>query len=135
MPSRLHQFLSYEDFIEGINLTSNNMDESSLTYRIEDGIFKRLCSVAENNNFDDPQEKRTTHFLRPIALETSGRCHWVSQAMTLKQRFTTLASITISSLQDGGTELTAIGLNRDEIDVKFEGMANFHAMAMKRLSN
>ncbi|MFN0292509.1 AAA family ATPase [Pedobacter helvus] len=43
-----HQSYSYEDFIEGIK---PNLEETEgeISYKIEDGIFKRLCMQAENN--------------------------------------------------------------------------------------
>ncbi|WP_316807312.1 McrB family protein [Pedobacter agri] len=43
-----HQSYSYEDFMEGIK---PNLEEGSsdISYKIEDGVFKRLCKKAENN--------------------------------------------------------------------------------------
>jgi hypothetical protein len=43
-----HQSLSYEDFIEGIKPVEPNEeeDERELTYAVEDGLFKRLCTEA-----------------------------------------------------------------------------------------
>ena len=50
-----HQSYSYEEFIEGIRpVMDNSVDpDNNITYRIEDGIFKRICGRAsrdpENN--------------------------------------------------------------------------------------
>lgn len=41
-----HQSLSYEDFIEGIKPIEPSSEEEELTYAVEDGIFKRLCTEA-----------------------------------------------------------------------------------------
>lgn len=39
-----HQSMSYEDFIEGIKpVLGQEVSEDNISYRIEDGIFKRLC--------------------------------------------------------------------------------------------
>ena len=43
-----HQSYSYEDFIEGIKPILNN-DDGQIGYRIEDGIFKKLCQDAKND--------------------------------------------------------------------------------------
>ena len=48
-----HQSFSYEDFVEGIRPEVENEDESGISYRIKDGIFKEMCKKAaldpENN--------------------------------------------------------------------------------------
>jgi len=41
-----HQSLSYEDFIEGIKPIEPSSEDEELTYAVEDGIFKRLCTEA-----------------------------------------------------------------------------------------
>ncbi len=52
-----HQSYSYEEFVEGIkpNLNGNN-----LSYKLENGIFKRICENSTKkatNNFDEVYEK------------------------------------------------------------------------------
>ncbi|HOY14252.1 MAG TPA: AAA family ATPase [Saprospiraceae bacterium] len=41
-----HQSLSYEDFIEGLKPIEPASEDEELTYAVEDGIFKRLCTEA-----------------------------------------------------------------------------------------
>lgn len=46
-----HQSFAYEDFIEGIkpNLPENEEETKELSYRIQDGVFKKLCLKAEKS--------------------------------------------------------------------------------------
>lgn len=41
-----HQSFSYEEFIEGLRASS---EDGSITYDVEDGIFKRICDEARKN--------------------------------------------------------------------------------------
>ena len=52
-----HQSYSYEDFVEGIRPVVGNTDESqnSLAYAVEDGIFKQMCSYANNIQVTEEQ--------------------------------------------------------------------------------
>lgn len=47
-----HQSYSYEEFIEGIKPTidTGNDENQDIKYKIEDGIFKKLCNVAKDKN-------------------------------------------------------------------------------------
>ncbi len=42
-----HQSFSYEDFVEGIRAQSNASDQ--LEYKVESGVFKRLCDIARTS--------------------------------------------------------------------------------------
>ena len=42
-----HQSFSYEDFVEGLRAVSN--EEKQLEYRVEPGVFKRLCDDARTS--------------------------------------------------------------------------------------
>lgn len=42
-----HQSMSYEDFIEGIKPKT---EDGKITYEVKDGIFKKLCEKAKDNN-------------------------------------------------------------------------------------
>ena len=43
-----HQSMSYEDFIEGIK--PEPTEDGKITYEVKDGIFKKLCEKAKDNN-------------------------------------------------------------------------------------
>ncbi len=44
-----HQSFSYEDFVEGIRPELDSTDDSTIVYRIKDGIFKEICNKAADN--------------------------------------------------------------------------------------
>ncbi|WP_432773486.1 McrB family protein [Francisella salimarina] len=44
-----HQSFAYEDFIEGIKPNLNEEVEGNISYKVEKGIFKELCGIAEEN--------------------------------------------------------------------------------------
>ena len=62
-----HQSLSYEDFIEGIKPIEPGSEEEELTYAVEDGIFKRLCTEAA---FSFIQKNTTTETEKVLDFST-----------------------------------------------------------------
>ena len=44
-----HQAFSYEDFVEGIKPVMDEDNEGELEYRIEPGVFQRICEEARRN--------------------------------------------------------------------------------------
>lgn len=54
-----HQSMSYEDFVEGIKPQEPKEEGQSISYAVEDGIFKRLCRIADqkSGNFESIIEK------------------------------------------------------------------------------
>ncbi|MBK8516188.1 MAG: hypothetical protein IPL55_07815 [Saprospiraceae bacterium] len=43
-----HQSFSYEDFVEGIKPVEPSDGDTYLKYKIEEGIFKRMCRLAND---------------------------------------------------------------------------------------
>jgi AAA domain (dynein-related subfamily) len=57
-----HQSMSYEDFIEGIKPTEPVNDGDNVNYRVENGVFKKMCIIAQKpkiqvSNFEDAYQK------------------------------------------------------------------------------
>ncbi|SEV90939.1 McrB family protein [Kaistella antarctica] len=49
-----HQSMSYEDFIEGIKPSMKGDEEGDLSYEIQSGIFKTICTTAIENHSSVP---------------------------------------------------------------------------------
>ena len=47
-----HQSFSYEDFVEGLRASTK---KGQIRYKIEDGIFKRMCDDAMQSRLDEPR--------------------------------------------------------------------------------
>lgn len=56
-----HQSMGYEDFVEGIKPIPPVTENSTINYKVENGIFKALCErtkeVKESDNFDEAYSK------------------------------------------------------------------------------
>lgn len=52
-----HQSMSYEDFVEGIKPIAPTSENSTINYKVENGIFKNLCRTASevksSSNFEE----------------------------------------------------------------------------------
>jgi hypothetical protein len=47
--STFHQSMSYEDFVEGIKPQEPKVEGHQISYKVEDGIFKKLCQKANSS--------------------------------------------------------------------------------------
>ncbi|MEY3498401.1 MAG: 5-methylcytosine-specific restriction enzyme [Bacteroidota bacterium] len=54
-----HQSMSYEDFIEGIKPVEPEKEGDQVIYRVEDGIFKKLCVEAAFSIATESESKQT----------------------------------------------------------------------------
>lgn len=61
-----HQSYSYEDFVQGIRASTDN---GAISYRVEDGAFKRICLRAITRGGDDAFRKALDDFKQAIADE------------------------------------------------------------------
>ena len=55
-----HQSLDYEDFIEGIKPKVPKKEDGSVIYKVEQGIFKKICLVAEHSIYIGLKRKNKT---------------------------------------------------------------------------
>jgi hypothetical protein len=58
-----HQSLSYEDFIEGIKPIEPEKEGDSIVYKIEEGIFHKLCTEASFNIAQKKKSKETNQII------------------------------------------------------------------------
>lgn len=65
-----HQSFSYEDFVEGIRAVSNT--DKQLEYKIEPGIFKRLCDESRAANAPTSYEIRSKPRVWKISIDGTG---------------------------------------------------------------
>lgn len=90
-----HQSMSYEDFIEGIKPIAPDKDGDPVIYRVEEGVFKRLCvnaafalakqnesegienvldfSITFDNFVQELEEKLATQEIVELATKTGGK--------------------------------------------------------------
>lgn len=62
-----HQSMGYEDFIEGIKPIEPSAEDEQLSYAVEDGVFKRLCTEAA---FSYVQQNTTTETEKVLDFST-----------------------------------------------------------------
>ncbi len=65
-----HQSFSYEDFVEGLRAVSN--DEQQLEYRVEPGVFKRLCDDARTQGVQSETGIRSNPRIWKISIDGTG---------------------------------------------------------------
>lgn len=66
-----HQSFSYEDFVEGLR-AENNEDEKQLEYKVEPGVFKRLCDAARTQSVQSESGIRNNPRIWKISINGSG---------------------------------------------------------------
>jgi 5-methylcytosine-specific restriction protein B len=74
-----HQSMSYEDFVEGIKPQEPKVEGHQISYKVEDGIFKKLCQKAnssfgniENVIEDFKKEISEVDGKQPISIKAKG---------------------------------------------------------------
>lgn len=65
-----HQSFSYEDFVEGLRAVTN--DENQLEYKVEPGVFKRLCDDARTQGAEMETGVRNNPRIWKISIDGTG---------------------------------------------------------------
>lgn len=66
-----HQSFSYEDFVEGLRAESSE-ENKQLEYKVEPGVFKRLCDTARTQSVDSETGVRSNPRIWKISINGSG---------------------------------------------------------------
>lgn len=66
-----HQSFSYEDFVEGLRAESNE-EEKQLEYKVEPGVFKRLCDAARTHSVQAESGIRNSPRIWKISINSTG---------------------------------------------------------------
>lgn len=115
-----HQSMSYEEFIEGIKPLAPEKDQA-LKYDIEDGIFKNICTAAEDNWFNF-QNKVPSNFSFEDILDI------------LKEEWTKNKSMKFS-MKTEGKEFTITGFTKKSINFRKASGGEGHSLSINTLKD
>lgn len=121
-----HQSLSYEDFIEGIKPIEPGSEEEELTYAVEDGIFKRLCTEAA---FSFIQKNTTTETEKVLDFSTE----YDRFVDTVNERFSKGERTELETRSGGNVYIESIS-QKNNIGVRHIDGNRKYTVSKKRLS-
>jgi 5-methylcytosine-specific restriction enzyme B len=121
-----HQSLSYEDFIEGIKPIEPGSEDEALTYAVEDGIFKRICTEAA---FSFIQKNTTTETEKVLDFSTE----YDRFVDTVNERFSK-GEITELETRSGGNVYIESISQKNNIWVRHIDGNRSYTVSKKRLS-
>jgi 5-methylcytosine-specific restriction endonuclease McrBC GTP-binding regulatory subunit McrB len=121
-----HQSLSYEDFIEGIKPIEPSAEDEELTYAVEDGIFKRLCTEAA---FSFIQNNTTTEIENVLDFSTE----YDRFVDMVNESFSKGQKVELQTRSGGNVYIESISQNNNIWVRHLEGNRNY-TVSKKRLS-
>lgn len=121
-----HQSLGYEDFIEGIKPVEPSSEEEELTYAVEDGIFKRLCTEAA---FSFVQSNTTVETGKVLDFSAE----YDRFVDTVNERFSNGESTLLETRSGGNVFIDSIS-QRNNIIVRHSEGNRKYTVSKKRLS-
>lgn len=121
-----HQSLSYEDFIEGIKPIEPSSEDEELTYAVEDGIFKRLCTEAA---FSFVQKNTTTETEKVLDFSTE----YDRFVDTVNERFSKGERTELETRSGGNVYIEGIS-QKNNIGVRHIDGNRKYTVSKKRLS-
>ena len=94
-----HQSMDYEDFVEGLKPTISENETDDVHYKIESGIFKRICDNARKETFSDTTDNFEESWDKLVAdLEHNGSIEITS--LTYAKKFIVVLNTNEDGLVD-----------------------------------
>ena len=123
-----HQSLDYEYFVEGLKpriQTDANGNSVGVTYEPEDGIFKRACYAAKNDDSKDIVECIDDYIQKIKGFKNKKEIPTITGKSSLlvwyKEGNTTISTRSTNSLSKKGEEYTPSPLNIEKIKLQAQG--------------
>lgn len=123
-----HQSLDYEDFVEGLKpriQTDSDGNSVGVTYEPEDGIFKRACYAAQNDDTKDIVECIDDYLQTIKGIENKKEIPTITGKSSLyvwwKDGNTTISARSKNSQSKKGEDYTPSPLNIDKIKLQAQG--------------
>lgn len=121
-----HQSMSYEDFIEGIKPVEPEKEGDQVIYRVEDGIFKKLCVEAAFSIATEGESKHTETVLDfSLAYD--------ELVQEIEERFNEGLEFELDSKNGGKVLVDSISPNGN-IVIKHQGGARTYTVSKQRCS-
>lgn len=123
-----HQSLDYEDFVEGLKpriQTDSDGNSVGVTYEPEDGIFKRACYAAQNDDTKDIVECIDDYLQTIKGIENKKEIPTITGKSSLyvwwKDGNTTISARSKNSQSKRGEDFTPSPLNIEKIKLQAQG--------------
>ncbi|HYX09356.1 MAG TPA: AAA family ATPase, partial [Bacteroidales bacterium] len=124
--STFHQSLGYEDFIEGIKPIEPASEDEELSYAVEDGIFKKMCTEA-SFSFLGNNIKTETKKVLDFSAQYDQYVDKVNELLSKEKK------VEIGTRSGGKVYIDSI-TDRNNIRVKHVDGAREYTVSKKRLS-
>ncbi|MCM4171861.1 EVE domain-containing protein [Arenibacter sp. TNZ] len=121
-----HQSMSYEDFVEGIKPIEPEKEGDPVVYRVEEGIFRKLCNVA-SFSIAKEGESVTTGKVLNFSLAFDNFVEQIEEKLTLEE------PIELPT-KNGGKVLVDGISQQGNIIIKHPGKDNTYPASKQRLS-
>ena len=122
-----HQSMGYEDFIEGIKPVAPNSEDGELTYEVEDGIFKRLCTEASFSYIKKDTQSASVKVL-DFSDNYDNYVDWINDELSRQPE-----GITIMTKNEDKVVIDSVSANNN-ILIKHKNRDRLYTVSKRRLS-
>jgi len=122
-----HQSMGYEDFIEGIKPVAPNSEDGELTYEVEDGIFKRICTEA-SFSFIPKNTQSVSVKVLDFSYNYDSYVDWINDELSQNPK-----GITIKTKNEGDVIIDSVS-PKNNILLKHQNSDRLYIVSKKRLS-